>query len=576
MDMDKTTATDVVALIEKIQKEMDTIDLKTASSAQLAALVEDFKVVETAISENDEPIIKMLAGLLGVGGKEIQDAYEAAQVREGLIPAPAVAPSTTNPPSIEDLQQRIEQLDTKVQKLRNMSYDDITPEHLKEIVEEGRALKKDIDATDNPLAQFIGDLLESETLSVLEEIYEELLNETPSPATEESSVAAAQAPQPTLFEVRQTFTKLQAKVKKVLAKGQAATDEETNEVVDLAKVLNTYAQANPSEKLSGVFTKYLQGVKIEAIQAFVPQPQIITEAQSVELLNDLENALRVLDGQKKEDTLRQDVLTLIEQYKKVKNAIENATFESDENKKALQEITNGVTLKDLEEMHDEVVRLEAEKHPDFDRFVEMQEDIDAFDAKMTALRANRETSTWTLEDVQEVIELGDRLQEYADAHPSRIGTITTKLLEDSGFNDLKKAYTENGTTQKTFVNGKFDLFEEGFVGTCQEYFEDLAVNSSKKSKKYLQEAAQVMKGLPEDFRGLKAESAEEKEFIDNLPGQTALLAKIIERELKLKEKAAVKKSAKKEPTKSAAVAKTAKKATKKSDQPTAKAKRIKV
>lgn len=574
--MDKNTATDVAALITKIQKDMDTIDLKTASSAQLAALVEDFKVVETAMSENDEPIIKMLAGLLGVGGKEIQAAYEAAQVREGLIPAPAVAPSTTNPPSIEDLQQRIEQLDTKVQKLRNMSDDDITPERLKEIVEEGRALKKDIDATDNPLAQFIGDLLESETLSVLEEIYEELLNETPSPATEESSVAAAQAPQPTLFEVRQTFTKLQAKVKKVLAKGQAATDEETNEVVDLAKVLNTYAQANPSEKLSGVFTKYLQGVKIKAIQAFIPQPQIITEAQSVELLNDLENALRVLDGQKKEDTLRQDVLTLIEQYKKVKNAIENATFESDENKKALQEITNGVTLKDLEEMHDEVVRLEAEKHPDFDRFVEMQEDIDAFDAKMTALRANRETSTWTLEDVQEVIKLGDRLQEYADAHPSRIGTITTKLLEDSGFNDLKKAYTENGTTQKTFVNGKFDLFEEGFVGTCQEYFEDLAVNSSKKSKKYLQEAAQVMKGLPEDFRGLKAESAEEKEFIDNLPGQTALLAKIIERELKLKEKAAVKKSAKKEPTKSAAVAKTAKKATKKSDQPTAKAKRIKV
>ena len=570
--MDKTTATDVAALITKIQKDMDTIDLKTASSAQLAALVEDFKVVETAMSENDEPIIKMLAGLLGVGGKEIQDAYEAAQVREGLIPSP-VSSTSANQPSIEDLQQRIEQLDAKVQTLRNMSDDDITPERLKEIVEEGRALKKDIDATDNPLAQFIGDLLESETLSVLEEIYQELLQVEPQAVA--SPTPAPKGPQPTLFEVRQVFTKLQSKVKKVLAKGDAATDEETNEVVGLAKALNNYAQANPNEKLSGIFTNYLQGVKIEAIQAFIPQPQFVTEAQSMELLNDLESALMVLEGQEKEDTRRQDVLTLIEQYKKVKNAIDNATFESEENKQALQEIIDGVTLDELEEIHDEVVRLEAEKHPDLERFVELQENIKNFETKMNELKAKRATSTSTLQDFQEVIQLGDLLKEYADAHPSRIATITHELLEKSGYNDLKKAYTES-SVQKTFVNGKFDLFEDGFVGTCQKYFVDLAVNSSKKRKKYLQEAAQVMKGLPEDFRGLKAESAEEKEFIDNLPGQTALLAKIIERELKLKEKAAVKKAPQKETKEVAPPKKPTKKVTKKTEPAKTTKKRIKV
>lgn len=549
--MDKNTATDVAALIEKIEKDMAGLDIKTASSAQLASLVEDFKVVETAMSETNEPMIKMLAGLLGVGGKEIQAAYEAAQVREGLIPAP-VSSTSTNQPSIEDLQQRIEQLDAKIQSLRNMSDDDITPELLKEVVEEGRALKKDIDATNNPLAQFLGGLLESEALSVLEEIYEELLNETPNPATEESSVSAAdKGPQPTLFEVRQTFTKLQAKVKKVVAKGEAATAEETNEVVGLAKVLNTYAQANPNEKLSGIFTKYLQGVKIEAIQAFVPQPQFITDAEAGELLNGFKNALMVVDAQEKEDTPRQAMLDLIEEYKKIKSAIDNATFETEENKQALQEAIGDVTLKDLEKIHDELVHMEAQKHPDLERFVELQENIKNFETKVNELKAKRATSTSTLQDFQEVIELGDLLKEYADAHPSRIATITHELLEKSGYNDLKKAYTEN-STQKTFVNGKFDLFEEGFVGKCQKYFEDLAVNSSKKSKKHLQEAAQVMKGLPEDFKGLKAESAEEKEFIENLPGQTMLLSKIIDRELKLREKASAK--AKKEksaaPTKS--------------------------
>lgn len=573
--MDKKAATDIGALIEKMQKDMDAIDLKTASSAQLSGLVEDFKTLETALSETDEPMIKMLGGLLGVGGKEIQAAYEAAQVREGLIEAPTVTPSAANQPSMEDLQQRIEQLDVKIQNLRYMSEDDVTPEHIKEVLDEGRALKKDIDATNNPLAQFLGDLLESESLSELEEIYEELLNENSKQDTEDSSVADP-APQPTLFEVRQIFTKLQAKVKKVAAKGEAATSEETNEVVDLAKVLNTYAQSNPSEKLSGIFTKYLQGVKIEAIQAFVPQPQFITEAQSVELLTDLKNAMMLIDGQKKEDTRRQDVLTLIEQYKKVKNAIDHATFESNDNKKALQEIIDGVTLKDFEEIHDEVVRLEAAKHPDLDRFVQLQEDLKQFETKVNELKAKRATSTSTLQDFQEVIQLGDQLKEYADTHPSRIATMTHELLEKSGYNDLKKAYAES-SPQKTFVNGKFDLFEDGFVSTCQKYFEDLAVNYSKKSKKYLQEAAQVMKGLPEDFKGLKAESAEEKEFINNLPGQTTLLAKIIDRELKVREKAAVKKAQQKETKEVPSVAKKAKTTSaKKTETTKATKKRVKV
>jgi hypothetical protein len=405
-----------------------------------------------------------------------------------------------------------------------------------------------------------------------------LLKETSNEAGEEASVStpADKGPQPTLFEVRQIFTKLQAKVKKVLAKGEAATTEETNEVVDLAKALNTYAQNNPNEKLSGVFTKYLQGVKIEAIQAFVPQPQFVTEAQSVELLTDLKSALMVLDGQKKEDTRRQDVLTLIEQYKKVKNAIEHATFESEDNKKALQEITDGVTLKDLEDIHDEVVRLEAAKHPDLDRFVQLQEELKQFETKMSVLRAKHKNSTWTTQDVQEVFNLGDRLKEYADGHPSRIGTMITELLESSGFNNLKNAYTEI-SSQKSFVNGKFDLFEDGVTAKCQNYFEDLAVNYAKKSKKYLQEAAQVMKGLPEDFKNLKAESAEEKEFIDNLPGQTTLLAKIIERELKLREKVAVKKAQQKETKKVPLVVKKATtKSAKKTETTKATKKRVKV
>ena len=628
--MDKNTATDVAALIEKMEKDMDGLDIKTASSAQLAALVEDFKVVETAISETNEPMIKMLAGLLGVGGKEIQAAYEAAQVREGLIPAPTI--TATNQTSIEALKQRIEQLDTKIQSLRNMSDDDITPELLKEVVEEGRALKKDIDATNNPLAQFLGDLLESEALSVLEVIYEEMLNDTSNPESEaflqrmerldkkmqsvsnmskddvspevvkeiieegralkkdidvsnfnvlaqfmgdlfkseqwlmleeiykknlsdEASVSAVanNDPPPTLFEVRQTFTKLQAKMKKVLAKGEAATTEETNEVVDLAKVLNNFAQANPNEQLSGIFTKYLQGVKLQAIQEFIPQPLFVTNDDAVKLLNGFNHAFMVVEGQEKEDTRRQDVLTLIEEYKKIKNAIDTAAFESEESKHALQEVIDDITLEDLQQIHDEVVLIEAKKHPDLDRFVELQEEIKQFETKMNELKAKRETSTSTLQDFQEVIQLGDLLKEYADAHPSRIGTMIIEMLEKSAYNDLKKAYTET-STQKTFVNGKFDLFEEDFVGKCQEYFEDLAVNYAKKSKKYLQEAAQVMKGLPEDFKDLTAQNSQEQEFIDNLPGQTKLLSKIIDRELRLKSKASAK--AKKEklttPTKSVA------------------------
>lgn len=553
--MDKNTATDVAALIEKIEKDMDGLDIKTASSAQLAALVEDFKVVETAISETNEPMIKMLAGLLGVGGKEIQAAYEAAQVREGLIPAPTITP--TNQTSIEELQQRIEQVDAKIQTLRNMPDDDITPELLKEVVEEGRALKKDIDATGNPLAQFIGDLLESESLSVLEEIYEELLKETSTQAPENSSStpAADKGPQPTLFEVRQTFTKLQAKMKKVLAKGEAATTEETNEVVDLAKVLNDFAQANPNEQLSGIFTKYLQGVKLQAIQEFIPQALFVTNDDTVNLLNGFNHAFMVVEGQEKEDTRRQDVLTLIEEYKKIKNAIDTAAFESEESKHALQEVIDDITLEDLQQIHDEVVLIEAKKHPDLDRFVELQEEIKQFETKMNELKAKRETSTSTLQDFQEVIQLGDLLKEYADAHPSRIGTMIIEMLEKSAYNDLKKAYTET-STQKTFVNGKFDLFEDGFVGKCQEYFEDLAVNYAKKSKKYLQEAAQVMKGLPEDFKDLTAQNSQEQEFIDNLPGQTKLLSKIIDRELRLKSKTAAKAKKEKLTTPTKSVAKT--------------------
>lgn len=576
--MDKKPATDIGALIEKMQKDMDAIDLKSASSAQLSGLVEDFKTLETALSETDEPMIKMLGGLLGVGGREVQAAYEDAQVREGLIAAPTATPSAANRPSMEDLQQRIEQLDAKIQSLRNMSDDDITPELLKDVVEEGRALKKDIDATDNPFAHFLGGLLESESLSVLEEIYEELLKETSNEAGEEASVStpADKGPQPTLFEVRQIFTKLQAKMKKVLAKGEAATTEETNEVVDLAKVLNNFAQANPNEQLSGVFTKYLQGIKLQAIQEFIPQPPFVTDDDAAKLLNGFNRAFMVVEGQEKEDTRRQDVLTLIEEYKKIKNAIDTAAFESEESKRALQEVIDDMTLEDLQQIHDEVVLIEAKKHPDLDRFVELQENIKQFETKMNELKAKRAASTSTLQDFQEVIQLGDLLKEYADAHPSRIGTMIIEMLEKSAYHDLKKAYTET-SAQKTFINGKFDLFEEGFVGKCQEYFEDLAVNSAKKSKKFLQEAAQVMKGLPEDFKGLKAESAEEKEFIDNLPGQTTLLSKIIERELKLKEKAAVKKAPQKQTKEVPSVTKKATtKSAKKTETTKATKKRVKV
>ena len=86
--MDKNTAVDVVALIGKIQKDIDGIDLTTASSAQVSGLLEDFKTLEAAMAETDNPAIKMLGGLIGVTGQEIQAAYEAAQEDSRRDPDP--------------------------------------------------------------------------------------------------------------------------------------------------------------------------------------------------------------------------------------------------------------------------------------------------------------------------------------------------------------------------------------------------------------------------------------------------------------------------------------------------------
>lgn len=138
-------------------------------------------------------------------------------------------------------------------------------------------------------------------------------------------------------------------------------------------------------------------------------------------------------------------------------------------------------------------------------------------------------------DAQTVVELGEKLAAFADENlKDPLSRSIAQAFKDNKFSALHKMYREEVKVVRNFANGKFDLFEDNFIGNCQEYFEDLALNVSKKSKKYLTEAAQVMKGLPEDFKGLKAENDQEKDFIDNLPGQTTLLLKIIERELKIK------------------------------------------
>lgn len=571
--MDKKIAAnvDVVALIGKIQKDIDGIDLKTASSAQVSGLVEDFKTLEAAMAETDNPAIKILGGLIGVTGQEIQAAYEAAQVREGLISA-SVSTTPLNQPQIEELKERMDQLDKKVQSLRNMSDDDITPEILKEIVQEGRALKKDIDATNNPLARFIGDLLESESLSVLEEAYEDLLKENQSNVAQDSSASAPadKGPQPTLFEVRQTFTKLQSKVKKVLAKGEAASVQETQEVVDMARTLNDYAQINSSEQLSAIIGDYLKTVKIDGVQEMVrnnnPQSVQVSDDMALELINSFKKVATI--AEEKGDGLHYtEVQNLIVEFKKVKHVLDNGVFDTPENKQAMEEMLDGLTLEDLEDISLQVVELEASKHSDPERLFEIEQTIEEYSTKMQELSSTK-LNAERLDDVEKVIGLGNELEKYANAHPSRIGNLIKDVLTKSNFEGLKKAFENEGS--RKFTNGKFDLFEDGFITKCQKYFEDLAVNASKKSKKYLQEAAQVMKGLPEDFKGLRAENPEEKEFIENLPGQTVLLSKIIERELKLKDKVVVKKAAKTED----APAKKSTKA-KKTDAPAAK-KRAKV
>lgn len=546
--MDKNTAVDVVALIGKIQKDIDGIDLTTASSAQVSGLLEDFKTLEAAMAETDNPAIKMLGGLIGVTGQEIQAAYEAAQVREGLIAAP-ISATPLNQSQIDELKERMDQLDKKVQALRNISDDDITPEILKEIVEEGRALKKDIDATNNPLARFIGGLLESESLSVLEEAYEGLLKENQSDVAQDSSASAPPAdkgPQPTLFEVRQIFTKFQAKVKKVLAKGEAASVQDTQEVVDMAHTLNDYAQINSSEQLSAIIGDYLKTVKIDGVQEMVrnnnPQSIQVSDDMALELINSFKKVATI--AEEKGDGLHYtEVQNLIAEFKKVKHVLDNGAFDTPENKQAMEEMLDGITLEDLEDISLQVVELEASKHSDPERLFEIEQMIEEYSTKMQELSSTK-LNAEQLEEVKTVMGLGNELQEYANAHPSRISNLIKDVLSKSNFEGLKKAFEQEGA--RKFTNGKFDLFEDGFITQCQKYFEDLAVNASKKSKKYLQEAAQVMKGLPEDFKGLRAETSEEKEFIENLPGQTVLLSKIIERELKLKDKAVVKKAAKNE------------------------------
>ena len=546
--MDKNTAVDVVALIGKIQKDIDGIDLTTASSAQVSGLLEDFKTLEAAMAETDNPAIKMLGGLIGVTGQEIQAAYEAAQVREGLIAAP-ISATPLNQSQIDELKERMDQLDKKVQALRNISDDDITPEILKEIVEEGRALKKDIDATNNPLARFIGGLLESESLSVLEEAYEGLLKENQSDVAQDSSASAPPAdkgPQPTLFEVRQIFTKFQAKVKKVLAKGEAASVQDTQEVVDMAHTLNDYAQINSSEQLSAIISDYLKTVKIDGVQEMVrnnnPQSIQVSDDMALELINSFKKVATI--AEEKGDGLHYtEVQNLIAEFKKVKHVLDNGAFDTPENKQAMEEMLDGITLEDLEDISLQVVELEASKHSDPERLFEIEQTIEEYSTKMQELSSTK-LNAEQLEEVKTVMGLGNELQEYANAHPSRISNLIKDVLSKSNFEGLKKAFEQEGA--RKFTNGKFDLFEDGFITQCQKYFEDLAVNASKKSKKYLQEAAQVMKGLPEDFKGLRAETSEEKEFIENLPGQTVLLSKIIERELKLKDKAVVKKAAKNE------------------------------
>lgn len=172
--------------------------------------------------------------------------------------------------------------------------------------------------------------------------------------------------------------------------------------------------------------------------------------------------------------------------------------------------------------------------------------ITEFEQEMDVLK-NKKNPVYG--DAQRVVELGEQLAGFFEENPdSEYSVSIAKLFKENKFAALQKMYRKEIQPVRSFSNGKFDLFEENFIEKCQEYFEDLALNVSKKSKKYLQEAAQVMKGLPEDFNGVRAENTREKDFLDNLPGQTTLLSKIIERELKIKQaakKTVQKKSAKK-------------------------------
>lgn len=492
--MHKNNLDRIIELADHLRKQLETLDFDKASSAVLKRLLDDMQELDDLAASVDHPIIKMIGTVIkGVGHEEVERAYEEAKIRE----AQNAPPSPQDSPS--DLMERVYAYQEKIGALSQLTENDVSSDYVENLLNEGRRLKKEMDASANPLARIVGSSWEESVFKVLEKVHQEMAGQTPSskgPSFSESQIK----------ERMDGFIQL---VERLDNKGDDLTSSDVLHAIEYARELKSM--------LTSVSPQ---------VQANIARWAKLNTSDPTELF-DFEGMEAHYHELVEEEKLRAPTTTAPRNTLSPKTAVKPPSEVSAPYSKQKVIDQLGVVQNVMQDLTTKGVKnLSAT-------------DIEKLLTSVALLKDGVKNGPQDIKDlVQSVLEMLS-LDKWEERH--------AQLLKNAPAAPSEVAPTAS-SPKRVFVNGKFDVFEKGFIEQCQEYFEDIAVNVSKKSKKFLQEALQVMNGLPEDFKGLTAENSLEKEFISNLPGQTKLLIKIIERELKNKETLSVKKTAPKKAT----------------------------
>lgn len=482
--MSKNNLDRIIHLADHLRKQLETLDLETASSAVLKRLLDDMQELDDLAATVDHPIINMIGTVIkGAGHEEVERAYEEAKAREGQnAPAPHDGPS--------DLMERVYAYQKKIGALSQLTENDVNPDYIENLLNEGRRLKKEMDASANPLARIVGSSWEESVFKVLEKAHQEMAGQASSPKA--SSFSEGQ-----IKERMNGFLEL---VERLDNKGDDLTSSDVLQAIEYAR------------ELKSMLTSVSPQVQANIARWANLNTSDPTELFDLEEMEDHYQELLEEEGLQAQMSATTAPKNTLSPKNNVKNAANPSIYSKEKVIAQISVVQN--VMQDLKSKG--VKNLSAT-------------DIEKLLTSVTHLKDGIKNAP---QDIKDLVQ-------------SVLGQLSLDKWEERRAELLKSATASTAapSPKRVFVNGKFDVFEEGFIEQCQEYFEDIAVNASKKSKKFLQEALQVMNGLPEDFKGLTAENTLEKEFISNLPGQTKLLTKIIERELKNKETLSAKKTA---------------------------------